>query len=45
MKSSERQSGIASEQKLKESEARYKILSNELETILDLIPGMLFCKD
>jgi len=33
------------EQKLKESEARYKILSNELETILDLIPGILFCKD
>jgi len=45
MKSSERQSEIASEQKLKESEAKYKILSNELETILDLIPGMLFCKD
>ncbi len=36
---------IKLEQKLKESVENYKILSNELETILDLIPGMLFCKD
>ena len=33
------------EQKLKESEEKYKNLSNELEIILDLIPGLLFCKD
>ncbi|MFX0071934.1 MAG: PAS domain-containing protein, partial [Candidatus Hermodarchaeota archaeon] len=34
-----------SEQKLKESEEKYKDLSVELETILDIIPGMLYCKD
>jgi len=33
------------EMKLRESEERYKNLSNELETIIDLIPGWLFCKD
>jgi len=33
------------EQKLRESEENYKNLSNELEIILDLIPGLLFCKD
>ena len=32
-------------QKLKESEEKYKNISNELEIILDLIPGLLFCKD
>ena len=30
---------------LKESEEKYKNLSNELEIILDLIPGLFFCKD
>ena len=33
------------EVKLRESEEKYRILSNELESILDIIPGMLFCKD
>ncbi|MFX1256923.1 MAG: PAS domain S-box protein [Promethearchaeota archaeon] len=33
------------EEKLKESEEKYRNLSNELETILDIIPGMVFCKD
>ncbi|HEY0090734.1 MAG TPA: PAS domain-containing protein, partial [Candidatus Lokiarchaeia archaeon] len=28
-----------------ESERKYKDLSQELETILDIIPGMIFCKD
>ncbi len=32
-------------QKLKESEEKYKNLNNELEIILDLIPGLIFCKD
>ena len=30
---------------LKESERKYKDLSHELETILDIIPGMMFCKN
>ena len=33
------------ELELKESEGKYKNLSNQLEIILDLIPGLLFCKD
>ncbi len=33
------------EVKLRESENKYKNLSNELETIIDIIPGMLFVKD
>ena len=33
------------EKKLKESEKKYRYLSVELETILDLIPGLVYCKD
>ncbi len=33
------------EEKLKESEKKYRYLSVELETILDLIPGLVYCKD
>ncbi len=33
------------EKQLKESEEKYKNLSVELETILDIIPGMVFCKN
>jgi len=30
---------------LRESEEQYKNLNQELETVLDIIPGILFCKD
>ena len=33
------------EKKLKESEKKHRYLSVELETILDLIPGLVYCKD
>jgi len=33
------------EEKAIESERKYKDLSQELETILDIIPGMIFCKN
>ncbi len=33
------------EEKLQKSEEKYKKLSNELETMLDIIPGMIFIKD
>lgn len=36
---------MAAEQKLKESEKRYRHLANELEMILDNIPGLVFFKD
>jgi PAS domain S-box-containing protein len=33
------------EEKLRNSEKKYKILSNELETIMDIIPSMIFVKN
>jgi PAS domain S-box-containing protein len=41
----EMKSRLESEEKLRESEKRYKYLSNQFEAILDHIPGLVFYKD
>lgn len=41
----EMKSRLESEEKLRESEKRFKYLSNQLEAILDHIPGLVFYKD